>query len=200
MLTRQRVLVIAFCVATSIMVGTGCGIPTSAAETMTPVSTPETPTVALLPSSTPTIPPVSPNEERYEARGSPVSLLASYFNAINRREYRRAWEYWENSPNPSFEDFMQGYAETVSVFLAVSPPTFIEGAAGSLYTSIPALMVATHTDGSRHAFVGCYVVRRANPGAGAVDEEWSLYSATVHATPNNTTDATLLIQACEVQE
>lgn len=200
MLTRYRFLVVAFCVAVLSMTVAGCGTPTLAADTITPVPMPETPTIDLPSSSPPTIPPVSPNEEHYHDRGSPVSLLASYFNAINRKEYRRAWEYWETPPNPSFEDFMQGYAETVSVFLMVSPPTFIEGAAGSQYTSIPALMLATHADGSRYAFVGCYVVRRANPDAGAVDEGWSLYDATVHATPNNTTDATLLIRACEVQE
>jgi hypothetical protein len=138
-----------------------------------------------------------PPESAYEDREGPVRLLASYFNAINRKEYRRAWEYWESPPNRSYEDFEKGYAETASVLLVVRPPVRVEGAAGSMYAGIPTLLVATHIDGSRHAFVGCYVGRRVNPGTGGVDEGWSLYDAAVNAISGNNTDVTLLIQACE---
>jgi hypothetical protein len=170
--------------------------------TLTPTPISEVPTAVLLPSPTPTelptVPPIPPNVERYEDRGTPVSLLASYFNAINRQEYQRAWDYWEQPPTPSYEGFTQGYDETMSVFLAVSPPTFIEGAAGSQYARVPTLMITTHVDGSQHVFAGCYVTRRVNPGTEGVDEGWSLYDAAVNATPGNTTDVTLLTQACEV--
>jgi len=172
--------------------------PTPVVPSPTPAPpSPTTPPTAVL--SPPTAPPAvsltTPVEGPYEDRGDPVGLLASYYNAINRREYRRAWKYWGNPPNPSFEDFVQGYAETAFVFLVVSPPTRFEGAAGSVYVGIPTLLVATHLDGSQHAFVGCYVARRPNLEPDA-DEEWSLYSATVTATPGNSTDATLLMQAC----
>jgi hypothetical protein len=227
MLTRHRFLAIAFCAVTSSMLVAGCGTPipeviqasstvvatpTPAGESATLVSTPEvslTPTTGsptspppLSSTSTvpPTILPAPPSEERYQDRGAPVSLLASYFNAINRKEYRRAWEYWENPPNRSYEDFMRGYAETESVFLVVHPPTFLEGAAGSTYASIPALLIATHVDGSQQAYVGCYVTRRHNLGVDGApaDGEWSLYRAAVAATPGNTTDAILLVRACEM--
>jgi hypothetical protein len=164
----------------------------------TPTSEPPThvpPSPAPLPP--PTIPPVGPP---YEDRGDPVSLLASYFNAVNRKEYPRAWAYWENPPNPSYEDFVQGYAETAHVLLAVRPPTFIEGAAGSQYTNIPTLLIVTHTDNSQHNFVGCYVARRANPNIeGAPPDGWSLFDATVSATPGNSSDALLLSEACETR-
>ena len=94
---------------------------------------------------------------------------------------------------------MQGYAETAFVFLVVRPPARVEGAAGSVYAGIPTLLIATHTDGSQHAFVGCYVGRRVYPGTGAANEGWSLYSAVVNAAPGNTADVTLLAQACEVR-
>ena len=169
MLTRDRLLIVAYCIVVSSVLITGCSsstpemiqtlstvviTSTPAAEmaTLVPIPKSGTPTNVLLLSSTPmvlpTVSPVPPDVGRYEDRGTPVSLLTSYFNAINHKEYRRAWEYWENPPNPSYEDFVQGYSETMSVFLAVSPPTFIEGAAGSQYVRVPSLMIATHTDGS----------------------------------------------------
>jgi hypothetical protein len=132
----------------------------------------------------------------YDDREGPVRLLASYYDAINRKDYLRAWEYWENPPDPSFEDFVQGFADTDAVLLAVRPPTFMEGAAGSVYTAIPALLSATHTDGSQHNFVGCFVARRPNVGDPDVVREWSLYDATVWVSPGNSSDATLLAQAC----
>jgi hypothetical protein len=133
----------------------------------------------------------------YHDREGPLRLLASYFNAIDHRDYRRAWGYWKNPPNPSYEDFVHGYAETASVLLVVRPPVRVEGAAGSRYASVPALLIATHTDGSQHAFVACYVTWRVNPQIpGAIDVGWSLYSAAVTAAPGDVADVTLLAQAC----
>lgn len=176
-------------------------------------ASPETPSVTPVPTEaasatstpsevTPTATPVADAAEVYEDRGDPVRLLASYYNAVNRGEYERAWSYWESPPSASYEDFAEGYAETASVLLAVSPPTRVEGAAGSVYAAVPTLLVSTHMDGSQHAFVGCYVARRTNPGVleGSTDTDWWLYSATITATPGNTTDATLLADACESQE
>jgi hypothetical protein len=95
---------------------------------------------------------------------------------------------------------VQGYAETAFVFLVVRPPARVEGAAGSAYAGIPTLLIATHTDGSQHAFMGCYVGRRASPGTRAANEGWALYSAVVNAAPGNAADVTLLTQVCEVRQ
>lgn len=163
-----------------------------------PPSPTETPTMAsALPTAPPTVPPDAETEPPYDDSGGPVRLLASYFNAVNRQEYLRAWEYWENPPNPSYEDFVQGYAETASVLLAVRPPTQYDGAAGSEYAAVPSLLLATHVDGSQHAFVGCYVARHPIADAAGVDIGWSLYSATVAAAPGNRADVTLLAGPCD---
>jgi hypothetical protein len=123
-------------------------------------------------------------------------LLASYYNAINRREYTRAWGYWENPPNHSYEDFVQGFADTDSVHLALHPPIWFEGAAGSAYTSIPLMLIATHMDGSLHNYVGCFTLRRPNMGDPSVEKTWSLFDATVHPTPGNSSDTLLLTEGC----
>jgi hypothetical protein len=121
-----------------------------------------------------------PAEPAYDNRSSPVELLASYYNAINRQEYGRAYGYWETPPT-SYDDFVQGYRDTASVQLIVEPPTRIEGAAGSLYASIPTVLIATHHNGSRDTFAGCYVARTSNidPSNG----DWRLYRATIRPAP-----------------
>lgn len=141
--------------------------------------------------------PALPHEAPYyEDRTGPVRLLASYYNAVNRREYSRAWEYWETPPDPSFEEFAAGFTDTESVMLVVRPPTSFEGAAGSLYASVPALLSAVHTDGSRHNFAGCFVARRPNIDGPEVEQEWSLFDASVHRTPGNTMAVMVLQQVC----
>ena len=80
-----------------------------------------------------------------------MELLASYFNAVNIREYERAYRYWETPPG-KLEDFARGYADTVGVQLIVQPPTRIEGAAGSLYAEVPTVIIARHRDGSERSF------------------------------------------------
>jgi len=130
----------------------------------------------------------------YENRDSPASLLASYVNAINRGEYERAWGYWDNPPNPSLDDFRDGFADTASVQLALHPPTWYDGAAGSRYAPVPTMLLATHTDSSQHNFVGCYVARASYVEGAAPG--WWLFDAALSPTPGNSDDAALLINAC----
>jgi hypothetical protein len=139
-----------------------------------------------------------PVQEAYENLISPVDLLASYYNGINRQEYQRAYGYWENPPN-SYEEFVSGFADTASVQLIVQPPTRIEGAAGSLYVEIPAVLIALHKDGSVHTFAGCFVIRKSNLQPPDIPEEdvWHLYQAQVEETPSETTIPALLTQACQ---
>lgn len=119
------------------------------------------------------LPPTGP---AYDNQRSPVELLASYYDAIEHQEYRRAYGYWETPPS-DYDDFVRGYADTASAQLIVEPPTRIEGAAGSLYAAIPTVLVATHHDGSAHTFAGCYFVRGSN--VDSQDRDWRLYRATI---------------------
>ena len=166
--------------------------PTPAPPTVPPTLPPPTPT-PLPP--TPVPPPPAAVPPLYDDQGDPVSLLASYVNAINRREYDRAWSYWENPPNASLDEFQAGYADTAFVLLAVHPPTWYDGAAGSAYAQIPTLLLATHTDSSQHNFVGCYVARRSNVEGAAPG--WWLYDASVSPTPGNSDDVGLLLNVCD---
>src|SRR5438874_1728720 len=60
----------------------------------------------------------------YEDRTQAVGVVKSFYNAINRKEYDRAYSYYEGAPNPapslapSYDKFVAGYTNTVSVTLA----------------------------------------------------------------------------------
>lgn len=99
-------------------------------------------------------------------RSDGEAVVRSYYNAINRKEYARAYAYWESNVDPSilppFAQFQQGYAQTQSVTLTFGQVT-IDAGAGQRYASVPTTIVATMTDGSQQTFVGCYVTHLASP-------------------------------------
>jgi hypothetical protein len=139
----------------------------------------------------------------YENRNDPVAALKSYYNAINRKEYDRAYSYFDGAPNPSpsvappYNEFVQGYADTKSVTLAVGKVE-TGAAAGSIYATFPAVVTATHTDGSTHLYAGCYTMRRTNFG---ISEDpnavlWRVYSAKLSEVPANSSVDQLLAQSC----
>jgi hypothetical protein len=137
----------------------------------------------------PTAPPAS---SAYDKPNSPADLLASFYNAVNRQEYQRAYGYWETPPS-SYDDFVRGYQDTASVQLIVEPPTRIEGAAGNLYAQVPTVLVATQRDSSRQTFAGCYV--ESSPRQAA---DWSIFptTTTIAPAPANVDIPTLLGRQC----
>jgi len=124
-------------------------------------------------------------------RNDPLSTLASYYNAINERDYRRAFSFWDSPPS-SFEQFARGFADTDRVRLLVDPSTRVEGAAGSVFAEIPTLVVATTRSGAERVFAGCYVMRRSN----VQDRGWLIYRAGVSQVASSTRLSRILSQGC----
>src|SRR6185295_15408702 len=73
-----------------------------------------------------------PDGKPTEDGGDPLATLASYYDAINAHDYRRAYSFWD-SPTTSFERFERGFADTDHVRVLVEPSAHVEGAAGSAY-------------------------------------------------------------------
>lgn len=126
-----------------------------------------------------------------DERSDPLATLASYYEAINARDYRRAYSYWD-SPTTSFERFASGFADTDRVRLLVEPSARVEGAAGSAYANISTIVVATTRAGMDRVFAGCYVMRRSN----VQDRGWKIYRADVSQVPSSTRVSRMLSQAC----
>lgn len=107
--------------------------------------------------------PVARAEVPYlDDRSDAAVLVRSLYNAINRHEYARAFDYFSKAPAKSFEAYAEGYATTRDVELAVGP-VFGEGVAGTSMYTVPVAIKSTAVDGSEKVFAGCYVVRQANP-------------------------------------
>lgn len=129
----------------------------------------------------------------YESTDTPLDVIASYYNAISLKDYERAFSYWKEAPNPSYDDFVRGFSDTAAVLLAVRPPAWIGAAAGTAYAETATLLIATHTDGSLHVFAGCFVTTKSTVMRGA---GWLLDSAKFAATAGNSGDVTVLNEVC----
>lgn len=123
-------------------------------------------------------PPSSDNGADADQLDDPLAALSAYYEAINARDYRRAWRMWETPITP-LDQFTRGFADTDRVRLLIEPPLHIEGAAGSSYAEIPVLVLARTRSGGERVFGGCYTMRKSN----VPDEErpgeagWRIYRA-----------------------
>ncbi len=168
---------------------------TGATAEATPTSPPTAPPPTITPEATPTpeptlvsIPTASAPVPRetiipFDMTDSPEHLIGSYVNAINRQEYERAYNYWANPPQ-SLQDFIAGFADTRSVLAIVRPPMKEEGTAGTIFTIVPTLLLAIHTDGSRHAYHACYTLNHVDPGVAGHPTPWEIWEATAVEAPN----------------
>lgn len=98
----------------------------------------------------------------YDDRSDAADLVRSLYNAVNRKEYARAWDYFgEAKPAKTFQDFVKGYATTARVDLETGPVSS-DGAAGSIFYNVPVAIRAVAADGTEKVFAGCYTARQVN--------------------------------------
>lgn len=136
-------------------------------------------------------------------RSHPVQLLKSYYNAINRKEYVRAYYYWGQNGNnttsqpPPYPQFEAGYAKTKAVHLIIGEVTE-DAAMQKVSFQVPVTLVTTLTNGSKQAFVGCYTIRQVSPLAFGAPPFKPMYinSAKIKQVPNKANTALLMQQSC----
>lgn len=114
-----------------------------------------------------------------------ADVVRRYYSAINARDYGTAWQQWgdDGRPGQTFAGFERGFAHTKATRVTIGALPPAEGAAGSVYQTVPVTVEATTDAGARQRFVGDYVVRRVNgvDGATAAQLRWHLGSATLRA-------------------
>jgi len=89
----------------------------------------------------------------------------SYYNAVNRQEYSRAYGYW-STPSTSlgnFTSFANGYANTKSVDLAFGQITSDAGMSQVYYT-VPVILNATDKNNIHTNYAACYIIHQSSPG------------------------------------
>lgn len=144
---------------TALPVNTNTAVPPATATTQPAANVP----TATQPVAATAVP--LPMPVVYTNQTTPPDLLASYYNAINRQEYGRAYTYWNVAPFGQTEtQFANGFADTRNVQVAIGLPYLYEGAAGSQYASLPTFLQATHSNSAPTYFIGCFVTRRTTPG------------------------------------
>lgn len=97
-------------------------------------------------------------------RSTPAALLLSYVNAINRHEYIRAYSYWISPANNlgTLDNYSNSYSNVASEAITLGGVSS-EGAAGSVYYTVPVVFSDTMTDNSISKYSGCYVLRLPQP-------------------------------------
>ncbi|MEO8884142.1 MAG: hypothetical protein ABI377_12130 [Devosia sp.] len=95
-------------------------------------------------------------------RSTAASLVRSFYNAVNRQEYARAYTYFGTSAPQPYASFASGYADTASVAVATGTAVS-DGAAGSIYFTLPVAIDALSSNGTHKQFAGCYVTRLVEP-------------------------------------
>lgn len=101
-------------------------------------------------------------------RSGAVEVVSSLFNAINRKEYVRAYSYWQDSAAVgSYTDYPAGFSDT-ALIAATFGTVISDAGAGQFYYSVPVTQVVQTTTGTTQTFVGCYTLHLSNPGMQAV--------------------------------
>lgn len=123
-------------------------------------------------------PVVAPPIDRSPAAARAV--VQRYYAAIDHRDYRTAYRLWHR-PGDGLAAFTRGFARTARTMARTGAPTDGEGAAGSVYVTVPVSVEARLTDGTRQHFAGSYILRRVDdvPGASPDQLRWHIASASL---------------------
>lgn len=95
-------------------------------------------------------------------RSTAEAVVSSYYNAIDRKEYARAYSYFREGAAPEYGGWVKGYADTEHVAVSFGQMAQ-EGAAGSIYYTLPVTLQVRRTNGTSARFAGCYTLRLVQP-------------------------------------
>jgi Putative zinc-finger len=127
--------------------------PTATAPAATPTSATSPPSVEAVAGVTPTL---------YDNTATPADAVLSFYNAINRHDFRRAYSYLSFTDGRSLRQFMAGYADTGydQIVRLISAP-YQNVANGHALTCIGIQLLAHNTNGQTVRYGGWYLVKRA---------------------------------------
>lgn len=145
-------------------------------------------------------PDAAPVMSPFTAINTPLSAIAAYYDAVNLKDYARAYAYWPQAPdNATLAQFTSGFADTKHVSLIIRADGLADGAAGSSYVSLPVLLRTTHNDDKIAYYGGCFTTRHSNVPVGDATEpspDWHLFDADLTLQPDVHDGFALLDGAC----
>jgi hypothetical protein len=113
-------------------------------------------------------------------------VVQRYYAAIDHGDYATAWRLWDRGGQASgktLDAFTRGFARTAHTRVLTGAPTDGEGAAGSVFVTIPVQVDATLKNGARQHFAGSYILRRVDDVDGASPEQLRWHLATASLRP-----------------
>ena len=117
-----------------------------------------------------------------------ADVVRRYYAALDARDFGTAWTQWgdDGKPGQTLAAFEKGFAHTRATKVTIGALGPSEGAAGSVYQTVPVTVTATLDDGTAQRFTGNYVVRRVNgvDGASASQLRWHIDSAQLRPAPS----------------
>lgn len=124
--------------------GSAASSPTATPSPTSPAASPTSPTPAASPTGT-----ASPGEA-----ASPENTVRAYFDAINQRDYQKAWALGGKNTTSSYSDFVAGFKTTEMVEVKILD---LSGDVASAV--VTARITALQKDGSTKTFQGEYTVK-----------------------------------------
>lgn len=121
------------------------------------------PLIPTLSGAQDTPPPATEVAPYLDDRSTPQRVVESLYNAIDRKEYLRAYSYFSSEAVPEYEEYRDGYSTTESVRLKVGEAVS-EGAAGTTHAAVPVAVEAVTTEGTT-IYAGCYRLSQVQPAA-----------------------------------
>ncbi|WP_447760775.1 hypothetical protein [Sphingopyxis panaciterrae] len=116
-----------------------------------------------------------------------AEVIKRYYSALDARDYDTAWLQWgdDGPPRQTPGQFRAGFAQTQSTHVTIDALGDGDGAAGSVYLTIPVTVDALLDSGKRQRFRGHYILRRVNDVDGASPSQlrWHIESAELTLAP-----------------
>jgi hypothetical protein len=94
-------------------------------------------------------------------RSTAADLVRSLYDAVNRHEYARAYDYFSKAPAINYAAYAKGFEHTAHVDVMTGEVSS-DGAAGSVFYAVPTLIRSTDDNGGSKVFAGCYTLRAIN--------------------------------------
>jgi hypothetical protein len=155
------------------------------AEALPPVGPPEPGTPGGLPDDRTPISeaPFTPTS----AQGA-ANVVQIYYALIGEHRYDDAWRLWTQGgqgSGMSMDAFAASFAQYESYNANSGAPGQIEGAAGSLFVSVPVVIYGRRKSGEEVHELGEATLRRVNdvPGSTAEQREWHLFKIDLKPAP-----------------
>ncbi len=118
------------------------------------------------------------------AEQDPASVVQSYYAAIDRKDYRAAYQHWDHqgqASGKSYEAFRKGFSATAHSRVTTGTPTDADAGMSQRWITVPVEVHATLHTGKRQHFRGRYTLHRVVEGVStsAEAERWHISSASL---------------------